>query len=266
MRISKKDWAQLSAYLDGELNQRESKKIQQRIKGDPDFQAALEDLSTVKAVISHAPRLSVPRNFSLRRSLVESPRRPSPVRGYSLAAAVLSFLFIGVVVVDIGSGMLKGGLSAAQAPRAEEVMMESVADEMEEPVLLMKDGAVEEEVAPAAEMAEAPKESESLEAGMDGESAKMEEMDTNADQEDIDRASSGGEGELGEVDQEIENTPDPTEVADVEEAPSVSDQEPDGRNQIIDIPWMLILEVALGLGAVGLAVVAWMKRKKLKKS
>jgi hypothetical protein len=70
---------------------------------------------------------------------------------------------------------------------------------------------------------------------------------------------------LGEGDQAIENTPAPTDVTEVEEAPSDSDQEPGERSQITTTPWILILEVVLGLGAVGLAGVAWIKRKKAKK-
>ena len=41
MKISKRDWTQLSAYLDGELSQRDLTKLENRIKKDPDFQAAL---------------------------------------------------------------------------------------------------------------------------------------------------------------------------------------------------------------------------------
>ena len=260
MRISKKDWAQLSAYLDGELNQRELSRIQKRIEENPDFQAALEDLRNVKTVLSHTPQLSVPKNFSLKQSLVEKPRHTSPVRRYSFAAAALSFLFIGVVVMDIGSGALKGGLSAAQAPRAEEVMLEAAADKMEEPALLAKEVAVEE-IAPAAEQesdAEAP---EFYESGEEGELVGMAEGESNLALEGTDRASSGGEDSVGDEAPDIENTPTPSDEPVQEESPSAPDQDVQIR-EIPDIPWMLILEIIFGLGAIGFAGAALRNRRK----
>ena len=260
MKISKRDWAQLSAYLDGELSQRDASKLEIRIAEDPDFQAALEDLKNVKTILSHTPRLSVPRNFILRRSLVEIPRRQSPVRGYGLAAAALSFLFIGVVVLDIGSGALKGGLLAAQAPRAEEEMMlEAAADEMEEPAMLMAKEAVEEEIALAVEMeavAEAP---ENFAAGEEGESVGMAEGETETVQEETDRATSGGEDTLGEESLDDQDAPAQTEEPVFEEAPTAPDQQ---IRETPDIPWIRILEITFGLGAVGFAGAAWRNRKK----
>ena len=261
MKISKRDWAQLSAYLDGELNQRDLTRIQNRIEENPEFQVALEDLRNVKKVLSHTPQLSIPKNFTLKHSLVENPRHTSPVRGYSLAAAALSFLFIGVVVLDIGSGTLKGDLSAAQAPRAEEVMLEAAADEMEEPAPLAKEVAVEEEIAPAAEQesdAEAP---EFYESGEEGELVGMAEGETNVVPEETDRASSGGEDTAGEEPLDVQNTPSPSEEPAYEEAPSAPDPDIQIR-ETPDIPWLLILEITFGLGAIGFAGAAWRNRRK----
>ena len=262
MRISKRDWAQLSAFVDGELNQRETEKIRKRIENNPEFQATLEDLKTVKTVLAHTPELPVPRDFKLQQSIVQIPHRASPVRGYSLAAAALSFLFIGVLVIDFGSGMLKGGLSAAQAPMAEEVMLEAAADELEEPALIAKEAAVEEEMAPEAEMAEDPESSPSLEAGKEGEEVEMMEADNSAPEDGADRAYSGGEDSLEEGEQDIPNTPAPTAEAEVAEDPNPSDPDRSQEDQLLLIPWMLIREITLGFGAVGFAVAAWIKRRK----
>lgn len=267
MKLSKKDWTQLSAYLDGELSQRDAKKLQTRIEGNPDFQAALENLQTVKAVLSKAPRLPVPRNFTLRRSLVESPqKRTAPVRGYRLAAAVLSFLFIGVVVLDMGSVMLKGRLSASFAPREEEVMLEAAVEEMEEPAMMLAKEAGDEEIASEVEMEEAPVAPENLEAGMEGETGVLEVEPTQTVGEEADRAAVA-EGEYyGEESQDSQNLLAEDEEIDSEEAQTPPEQEMDQADEIPSIPWLRILEIVLGLGAIGFGTTAWINRRKSRKS
>ena len=257
MKISKRDWTQLSAYLDGELSQRDLTKLENRIKKDPDFQAALEGLRDVKAVLSHTPRLSVPRNFTLKPALAQSPQRRAPVRGYRLAAAALSFLFIGVVVLDLGSVALKGGLSAAQAPMAEEVMLEAAADAMEEPEMMAVEEAVEES-APAAEMEEAPLASEYDGEPEEGEAVGMGEPDAKVAGEDAERtmddeadaAQEESQNALGE-----ENYFGPEETQIPPEPELIRSEEP------FKIPWMIILEIVFGLGAVGFGIAAWRKQR-----
>ncbi len=257
MSISKRDWAQISAYLDGELSQRELIKLETRIVDNPDLQAALEDLKTVKVVLSQVPRLSVPRNFTLKPNLVQSPQRRSPIRGYRLAAAALSFLFIGVVVLDIGSGALKSGSLAARAPMAEEVMLESAADEMEEPAMKAAEEIMEGDAAPVAEMeqiAEVPEDYDSL---AEGESEGMDEWQTATVEEEVDRAVGGGEESEDAVNLLSQDNEIPSE-----EVQLVPEQETDRLVDSLHIPWLRILEVTLGLGAVGFGVAAWMRRRK----
>lgn len=264
MKISKRDWAHISAYLDGELSQRELNRFENRIKDNPDFQAALEDLRTVKTVLSQTPPLSVPRNFSLKQSLVESPHRPIPARGYRLAAAALSFLFIGVVVLDFGSRALKGGMLPAQAPRAEEVMLEAAADEMEEPApLFAVEKSAEGETVPEAEMEEAIEAPESADAFTQKESVGMEEEPGVATEET--RAFNNEEdAQVGEGGDLLDEIP-PTTVPEIEEAEHVSDQETDWTAELQSIPWLRILEITLGLGAVVFGLAAWMNYRKNRK-
>lgn len=261
MKISKRDLAQLSAYLDGEVSQRDLVKLQKRIDENPVFQAALEDLRIVKSVLPHTPRVKVPRNFSLNRNMVESPQRLPPVMSYRFATAALTILFIGIVVVDIGSGALKGGMLSAQAPMAEEVMLESAADEMEEPSQLVMEKAAEE-AAPVAEMeadAEAP---EIMEAAREGEAEGMTEGELNLAPEGTDHALGSGEELLGDGSQDPQYTPVPLIEPEYQEPPEDADQEFYSRPETPEIPWLRILEITFGLGAVGFAVAGWRKRKK----
>ncbi|RLD04358.1 MAG: hypothetical protein DRI65_10835 [Chloroflexota bacterium] len=265
MKISNREWAQLSAYLDGELSQRELIKLQNRMEEDPDLNAALEEIRYVKSVLTHTPLLSVPRNFKLTSAMVEVPHRRSQAWGYRLAAAALSFLFIGVVVLDIGSGVLKSGMLGAEAPRAEEVMLEAAADELEEPAVLAVEKAAEEEVAPAAEMEEAVKAPEKFDSGQEGDSVRMAEGETETILEETNRDYSGGEDAWEEESQELENGLSLDEEPMPTEADYYPEQEISRPVETLAIPWMRILEIALGLGAIGLWGAAWIKRQKNRK-
>ena len=261
MKISNREWAQLSAYLDSELSQRELIKLQNRMEENPDLSAALEEIRKVKAVLTHTPRLSVPRNFNLSGAMVEVAHRRPQVRGYRLAAAALSFLFIGVVVLDIGSVALKGGMLAGQAPRAEEVMLEAAADEVEEPAMLVVEKAAEE-AAPAAEMEEAAKVPDNFDVGQEGESVGMAEGETETILEETDRAYSGGEDALDKESQDLENSFSSDEEPMPAEVDYYPEQEINRPVETPGIPWTRILEITLGLGAVGFGAAAWIKRRK----
>jgi hypothetical protein len=140
MKISNRDWIQLSTYLDGELSRKETDQISRRIKNDPALQAALEELRITKDVLSASPELRVPRNFTLSSGQVGiKPRRPV-YRKYQLAAALMSFLLIGVLVLDFGR-ILTGGAFAPGASMAEQIVLEKAAEDsidapVEEPALM----------------------------------------------------------------------------------------------------------------------------------
>ncbi|NQS91546.1 MAG: hypothetical protein HQ574_03990, partial [Chloroflexi bacterium] len=138
MKISNREWVQLSSYLDGELNPKEKNLLEKRILQNPQLQSALKELQTAKKVLKHTPQISVPRNFTLIPAMVGIKTRRPAGRGYRLAAVALSFLFIGVVVLDFGSLLLLGGSFAPTAPKEMilEAVSESAADSMEEPSLM----------------------------------------------------------------------------------------------------------------------------------
>jgi len=140
MKISNRDWIQLSAYLDGELSRREMEQLRSRIEADPDLQTVLEELKTTKDILRKTPEIHVPRNFTLSPTQVGIRSRRPVYRKYQLAAALMSFMLIGVLVLDFGR-IFMGGAFAPAAPMAEEIMMEKGVEDsldvpLEEPSLL----------------------------------------------------------------------------------------------------------------------------------
>jgi len=282
MKISNRDWVQLSSYLDGEMNPREIKKIEDRLTKEPVLQLALEELHRTKLTLQQTPKLIVPRNFILTPEMVGLKTRPRPVRRYRLASALMTFMLIGVLVLDFGRAFVSGSMAPA-APK--EVMLEAIsdsaADALEEPALMEAEGVIEsdravaetetgaslEEESPAPQVAdEAIEKGEALGAAQEAESKSTEEETIDADvttnqaeewQEDEDAEELAVPSQT--VAPEIPGTPVP------QPSPSVyfPDDEIHRIEKIPSIDPFRTLEIIFGLGAISFGIAAWViKRRK----
>ncbi len=270
MQITDRDWAQLSAYLDGELSGRELKQVRIKIQTDPLLQAALEQLRITKQILQTAPRIPAPRNFTLTPEMVGVQSKKTSFSGFRLAAALASFLLIGVMILDFGGIFYKGAMSAEFSPKSIEAQLESIpeiaADAVEEPILLEAVGEVAEDQA-VAEYEEdltnvgAPSvESEPVkETFAEGIVEKEQEVKT----QDSDAATEANRSQGGEDLQSTaqilpSQTPEiPSEV--IEYNP---DDETHGPERDVGISILRILEILFGLGVVGFSAAAWATRKR----
>lgn len=85
----------LSAYLDGQLDSKESAKLESRLKTDPELESALRDLRSARSVLRQLPSRKAPRNFTLTRQMVGL--KPPLPRSYPLirfATVFASILFL----------------------------------------------------------------------------------------------------------------------------------------------------------------------------
>ncbi len=148
-KLSSRDWARLSAYLDGELSSGERARLERRLRGDVDLRRALDDLRQTRAALRSLPVVRARRNFTLTPEMV-APWRPSRaavlypvVRLVALATSLLFVVLLFRDVTGVGQPML------AAAPAME---MASVTEKAVSPL--------GEEAAPDAafEAAEAPQE------------------------------------------------------------------------------------------------------------
>ena len=281
MKISNKDWVQLSSYLDGELNPREIKMIEERLTKEPVLQLALEELNRTKLTLQQTPKLKVPHNFILTSEMVGIKTRPRPVRRYRLASALMTFMLIGVLVLDFGRAFVSGSMAPA-APK--EVMLEAIsdsaADALEEPALMEAEGAIEsdraiaetvagapleEESPPPQAVAEAVEEGEALGAAQEIESKSAEEVATDSE-DTTNQAEEWQEDEVAEelavpsqtFAPEIPGTPVP------QPSPSLyfPDDEIHRIEKIPSIDPFRILEVIFGLGALSFGIAAWVIRRR----
>ena len=278
MKITTRDWVQLSSYLDGEMSPQELKRMEDRVKNDPVFQDALEELRYTKITLGKTPTLKVPRNFTLTSEMVGSRPQPRPrqARVYSLAAALMSFMLVGVLLLDFSRGFMSGAMAPA-APK--EVMLEAfsefAADALEEPAVMVAEGELEsdraavgtetesmhdEEAAAPGVAAEAVEEGESLEFAQETETKSTGEEDTDlaANQSDEWQEEDTAEGSAlptQTIGIEISGTSIPTTMP-----PAYFPDE--GKTWTARIDPFRILEVFFALGVLGFGTAAWLSRRR----
>ncbi|MEX2159781.1 MAG: zf-HC2 domain-containing protein [Dehalococcoidia bacterium] len=122
--------AQLSAYIDGSIEQVEHTHVEAHVGSCASCRATVDELRLVRRALRELPRAVAPRSFALRQSDV-APAPPSVARGMTAAmpaltgvtmAAFLTFgVLIGMDMNDPGGNSADGRSSALQpAPQAAE--------------------------------------------------------------------------------------------------------------------------------------------------
>ena len=112
----------LSAHLDGQLDSKESTKLESRLKTDPELESALRDLRAARGILRKLPSRKAPRNFTLTRQMVGL--KPPLPRSYPLARFTTVFaaiLFLCSFTTNTLTPMLNFGFGAG-APAPEAVM------------------------------------------------------------------------------------------------------------------------------------------------
>jgi hypothetical protein len=89
-----RDIENLSAYLDGQLSDSESKRLQARLDSDPELDSVLRDLSSARNILKALPKRKSPKNFTLTRKMVGL--KPPLPRTYPLfrLATIFATLFL----------------------------------------------------------------------------------------------------------------------------------------------------------------------------
>jgi anti-sigma factor RsiW len=133
-QVSPYDIELLSAYLDQEMDPVSRRRLEDRLKSNPELRAALRDLQQIRQILRAAPRYRAPRNFTLtpqmagiRSSAKRPARRIYPV--FQFASALASFLFVLVLLGDLVSSISLFGASAPMMMEAREQAVEVASTE-----------------------------------------------------------------------------------------------------------------------------------------
>jgi hypothetical protein len=114
--LSKRELIQLSAYLDGELSEREVRQLESRLKKDPELQRALEELNATSRLLAALPAVRPTRNFTLSPEMAGVRRGWSLYPVFRLATVVATVAFAVLVGAD---ALLSQSLMRAMAPGAD---------------------------------------------------------------------------------------------------------------------------------------------------
>jgi len=98
----------LSAYLDGQLAPAERNRLEAALADNPEPHAALAQLRYTKTLLAEAPRMAVPRAFTLNEAMLGQTQQrrgwaswfqPAALRGL---AALAGMLLLVVLIGDVG--------------------------------------------------------------------------------------------------------------------------------------------------------------------
>ncbi|MCU0487403.1 MAG: hypothetical protein MUE67_00465 [Anaerolineales bacterium] len=142
--LTPRDWQEISAYLDQQLNSAAQARLEARLAHEPELSQALENLRRQRALLRGLPRRRAPRNFTLTLAMAGRPTRQPGYPALRLVSALASL----VLVVLLVGELVNQRFGMPQV--ASDLQVEMV--EEEAPVMLMQ------EAAPAAEL-EQPAES-----------------------------------------------------------------------------------------------------------
>jgi len=168
-QLSPKEWQTLSAYLDGQLSERETRQVEARLRTQPDLQSGLEELRHTRMLLRSLPKRRAPRNFTLTREMAEQirpARQKAQPRFFSTLRLVSAFASFLLVMTFLGDLALQGTTNNLVANQAREMQpaMEAAApqapptEQVFEPFMaapeeaLQTNRAAQEEPTPGAEL------------------------------------------------------------------------------------------------------------------
>ncbi len=86
---------QLSAYLDGQLEAKESKRLESRLHSDPELVSLLNELRAARNILRKLPARKAPHNFTLTREMVRlKPPLPKAYPVFRFATAFTALLLL----------------------------------------------------------------------------------------------------------------------------------------------------------------------------
>ena len=186
-KLSQRDLEKLSAFLDGELDAKETAQVEERLERESVLRDALTELRQTRQLLRALPHMTPPRGFALTPEMVASrkPKFAYPVMKLASALAVAAFVLVtGVDVFVVAKEPAALPFNLAQRSIVEAPAMEADAFDVGESADMADDDA-------AAPLAEPDDEAYALDAAVEGEGLlqtsipeteiPMEEVD--ADQE-----------------------------------------------------------------------------------
>ncbi len=140
-QLTPQDQQNLSAYLDGQLSERERVQMETRLASQPALQEELESLRRARALLRLTPQRRAPRNYTIKPEMAAAWRgfQWIPTLRFSSAlASILAVVAVAINLLPLGAGaitpMAAQDMSDAQAPA---MVAESYAAEVPTPMIVI---------------------------------------------------------------------------------------------------------------------------------
>lgn len=111
-----RDVEKISAYLDGQLSESDSKRLETRLASDAGLVSVLTDLRAARGILRKLPKRKAPRNFTLTRQMVGlKPPLPRTYPVFRLAAVFATLLLMVSFTVNAMSPYVSFGAPSGTA-------------------------------------------------------------------------------------------------------------------------------------------------------
>ena len=98
--LSPKMWQLLSAYLDGQLNERDIRKADELLRQNDSAREALDMLRRTRVILRATPMRKAPRNFAIKPEMVKKPIIPPFTAVLRFSSAMAALLLVAVLAID----------------------------------------------------------------------------------------------------------------------------------------------------------------------
>lgn len=126
--ISNRDIELLSAYLDQELNPKESARVESRLQSSPQLRNILGELHQNRAALRSLPRLRAPRNFTLTPEIAGIKLKKRTYPAFGLVSALSSLVLILVLVGDF---LINPAMTTLPSPAEQSARLASTGESAE---------------------------------------------------------------------------------------------------------------------------------------
>ncbi|MFZ5819594.1 MAG: anti-sigma factor family protein [Chloroflexota bacterium] len=175
-----RDVEQLSAYLDGQLDQGDAARLETRLETDPQLASVFEALRQSRAILRQLPQRRAPRNFTLTpRMIGQNPPLPRAYPFFRLSTALAAVLLLFTFAINAIGPIPLGAMAPAPSYGMGGGAVEEPALAMEEPAAT--EAPAEPESPPAPEFA-APAATQTAPAAADSARAAEATLEAQAKQ------------------------------------------------------------------------------------
>lgn len=125
-KLRRRDLEQLSAYLDDELSEKDTRRVEARIEADSTLRFALQELQSTRKLVSKLPSVRPPRHFTLTPEMAGTRKGVNLFPLFRFATVIATVAF--AVLVGTDALLLRSAADVPSAAQPARMMAEEELD------------------------------------------------------------------------------------------------------------------------------------------